>query len=254
MNKQQKDFCFCTLALGKKYCLLAKQLAEDLAIYFPGACLIIYTDYPQYFTENPNTLIFKHQQQGILNCYHDKRFVIAEALSRFKTAICIDADTRILNGIQDNIEWIPGITVGHHENLIAHVSKYNPERLEPIKIVASKLNLNLDEVEYVGESLCILTRDEGKELEFIKLWGNIGRYLELKGIHSGEGNTMGLAAAKLGWKINSYGWEEMKQLTQHLDISHTNIKENFWHQLRLKFGYHYRLNRARLMDLNDFKF
>jgi hypothetical protein len=254
MNQAQKDYCFCTLALGQKYRVLTKQLAEDLEAKSPGTFLVVYTDEPNDFNKNNNILAFKHQQQGILHCYNDKRLVISESLSRFKTAICIDADTRILNVIPDHIEWTPGITVGHRENLIAHVSKYTPERLAAISNVGSKLNLNLEEVEYVGESLFIITRDQGREMEFLQIWGVIGRYLELKGIHSGEGNSMGLAAAKVGWKINTDGWETIKQSTKHLDASHMSNQMNRWDKFQKRLAYHYRLNQAKLMALQNFNF
>jgi hypothetical protein len=46
MSQEQKSFCFCTLALGKKYRLLAQQLAKDLEENSPGTSIVIYTDGP----------------------------------------------------------------------------------------------------------------------------------------------------------------------------------------------------------------
>ena len=170
MNIEQNQFCFCTLALGEKYRLLAQKLAEDLAKHSPGTFLVLYTDEPKYFNSHGNILAFKHQQEGILHCYHDKRLVMAKALSKFPSAICIDADTRILSNIPNDIEWTPGITAGHYENLIEHVNKYTPERLPHLQNVASKLNLSLEKINYIGESLFIITKDGGKEIEFFKYW------------------------------------------------------------------------------------
>ncbi|MBD2778464.1 hypothetical protein [Iningainema tapete] len=254
MNLTQKDFCFCTLALGKKYRLLAQQLAQDLANNVTDTFLVIYTDDTQDFSSYTNVLAYQHKQQGILNCYNDKRLVLAKALEKFNAAVFVDADTRILNNIPFAVQWKPGITAGHCENLIEHVTKYNPERLKPLKKVALKLNLPLDNTNYVGECLFVIARDEGRELEFFKQWGRIGRYLELRGIHGGEGNTIGLAAAKVGWNVNRDGWQAIRKITKHIGVSHQYNQETVWDKLKLRIGYHYRLNLARLMALKDFTF
>ncbi|MDF5720711.1 MAG: hypothetical protein PUP91_09540, partial [Rhizonema sp. PD37] len=124
MHQEQKDFCFCTLALGKKYRIFSQQLAEDLAERFPGVFLVIYTDEPKDFHNNSNVLAYKHNQQGVLFCYHDKRFPLAKALSKFRVAIFVDADMRIVNEISGEVYFPPGITAGHQENLIEHIEKY----------------------------------------------------------------------------------------------------------------------------------
>ncbi|MBR8836673.1 MAG: hypothetical protein DSM106950_22320 [Stigonema ocellatum SAG 48.90 = DSM 106950] len=257
MSLPQKEFCFCTLALGKKYRLLAGQLAEDLEKKFPGSFLVIYTDEPKDFSSHLNVLAYKHKQQGILLCYNDKRFVMAKALSKYSAAIFIDADTRIIDNVPDTLKWSPGITTGHCENLIEHVSKYSPERLDSLRNISLKLNISLETTNYIGESLFVVARDAGKEIEFFKLWGIIGKYLELKGIHAGEGSTIGLAAAKVGWSINSDrtgAWLAIKQVTQHLDTSLDTEQQTFWDKWKLRLSYQYRLNRAKLEALKDFEF
>lgn len=242
------------ISFGQKYRLLAQQLAEDLDKNSPGTSIVIYTDRPEDFKNQSNILAYQHHQQGILLCYNDKRFVIAKALSNFRAAICIDADTRILSRVPENLHWQPGITAGHCENLIEHVSRYNPERLEHLKKVASKLNLTLEDTKYIGESLFVIARDEGREVEFFKQWGIIGRYLELKGIHSGEGNTMGLAAAKVGWSVKSDDWQAVRQIINHLDASGINSQQTFWDKWKMRLGYRYRLNLAKVAALKDFDF
>ncbi len=256
MRQVQKDFCFCTLALGKKYRLFTQQLAKDLKMHAPGVFLVVYTDETQDFTDELNVLAYKHQQQGILTCFNDKRLVIAQALSNFNAAIFLDADTRILGKISDDIKWMPGITTGHCENLLEHVRKYSPERLEVLKKIGLKLNLAIEKTNYIGESLFVVARDQGREREFFKHWEMIGRYLELKGIHAGEGNTIGLAAAKVGWNINSnsHSWQAVKQVAKHLDASQFISQQTLWEQWKLRLFYHYRLNQARLIALKDFGF
>lgn len=73
---------------------------------------------------------------------------------------------------------------------------------------------------------------------------------------------MGLAAAKVGWKINSNeGLNIVQQLTQHLDASYQEnshlfapTKRTAWDNIKRRLDYHYRLNRARLEALKDFDF
>ncbi|HYW19699.1 MAG TPA: hypothetical protein VE956_10365 [Nodularia sp. (in: cyanobacteria)] len=254
MSHEQKDFCFCTLALRNKYRLLAQQLASDLEKYSPGTKLLVLTDEPSCFRDNSNVLAFKHRQQGILNCYNDKSILMEIALSKFWAAIHIDADTRILAPVPNNLQWKTGITAGHYENLIEHVSKYNPERLQPLQKVASNLNIDLETVTYMGESLFVITRDNGKEIDYLKTWAMIGRYLELRGVHAGEGNAMGIAATHVGWTIYQDGWQEIKDVMHHIDASYTNKQETLWEKWQHRIGYHYRLNLARVMALKNAKF
>ncbi|QLE56035.1 hypothetical protein [Nostoc sp. TCL26-01] len=253
MSQELQDYCFCTLALRKRYRLLAQQLASDLEKYAPGKTLLVLTDEPSDFRDQANVMAFKHRQRGILHCYHDKSLVMEVALSKFYAAVYIDADTRILSPIPQGLKWQPGITAGHCENLVGHVSKYTPERLPHISKAAANLNLEIETVNYVGECLFIIARDEGKEIEYLKYWATIGRYLELRGIHAGSGNAMGLAAAKVGWNVAKDGWEEVKNVIKHLDASYTN-KQTVWDFWKRRLGYHYRLNKARLAALREFDF
>ncbi|MGD1809409.1 hypothetical protein ACP6PL_28800 [Dapis sp. BLCC M126] len=85
-------------------------------------------------------------------------------------------------------------------------------------------------------------------------WGKVSRYAQLKGMHAGEGSLMGLAAAKVGWVINSEAWEKISRVTQHWDASRSKSKATSWDKLQKRMGYHYRLNKNRIMALGDFEF
>jgi hypothetical protein len=234
--------------------MMAKELARDLDKYGSGIYLIIGTDRPDEFKDIANILAFKFQQQGILHCYNDKRFVLEKALAQFQTAIYTDADTRIVAHIPNNLNYSPGID-GCYRNLVAHVSKYRPQNLEMIENVATKLGIPLHDVNWIGESLFIVTKGEDKEKEFLKIWGLLASYLELKGMHSGEGSIMGLAASKVGWKVRrSDTWETINQIRKHLDASDRPKKLTFEDKLKRRLGYHYRLNKLRLIALTNFNF
>ncbi len=265
MILQQKKFCFCTLALGNKYRCLAKELAADLEIYSPGTSLLVYTDLPQDFCNNPNILAFKHRQKGIKCCYNDKRFVIAEALSRYNSAIWVDADTKIVATIPDDIEWLPGITSGNFQRIFEHSrNKRVPTITALIKQLGAKLNISLDNTCFVHEALFVVTRDGDKEKEFIKQWGIAARFFELKGMHDGEGNSIGLAANKVGWTVRSNNWEYLKKAVKHTYASREGDTKTFWdklkdpkavkNKLQSQLSYHYRLNLARLLALANFGF
>lgn len=222
-----KTFCFCTLALGKKYQLLARELALGLKRYAPKAKIVVGTDNPKQFKNCENVISFQQKQTGVLHCYNDKRFVIEKCLLNADAAIYLDADTKIISEIDISVEILGGIR-GFSENLLYHVSKYRPEDLEKFQKLSSKLKIPIEEVDWIGDSLFIVAKDGGKEKEFLEIWGLIARYLELKGIHSGQGNVMGLAATKVGWKVrNSDSLRAIARATKHLDASHDVKKSVF---------------------------
>jgi len=196
---QNHRFCFCTLALGKKYCALASLLASDLQQYTPGTALVVLTDDPSSFTKHLNVIAVPHQQQSI-GCYHDKRFVIQAAIDRFDSCIFIDADMRVLGDVSPDLNWLPGITARSGCGILKH-NQNRSKVLSLLTKVAEKWNLELATVQYINEFLFTVSRNAGKELAFLRYWDEIAPYFELHGIYAGEGNAIGLAAAKAGLAI-----------------------------------------------------
>ncbi len=195
----QNTFCCCTMALGRNYCFLALELAKDLEKHSPEISLVIMTDSPGFFKNQSNVLAFKHHQVS-LGCYHDKRFVIAQALSMFNSCLFMDADMRILAPLPTNREWQPGITAKIvWENIPKH--NQNPFEIRLLYQMAEKLDIKLEEVSFVHECLFVVTRDSGNELDFLKYWDKIAPYFEVRGFCAGEGHTIGLAAAKTGFPL-----------------------------------------------------
>jgi hypothetical protein len=198
-QKIQRDLCFGTLALGQEYSDLAKLLAQDLEHYAPEISLVILTDRPHVFIGHSNVLAFKHHQHSI-GCYHDKRFVIAKALSLFDACMFIDADMRILSLVNNSIQYSPGITAYRvWDNILKH--NKNNFQISLLKTVASKLSLDLIQVSFVHECLFVVAKDDGKENQFLATWETIAPYFESKGYYRGEGNSIGLAAAHAGLSI-----------------------------------------------------
>ncbi|MBD1868563.1 hypothetical protein H6F88_29625 [Oculatella sp. FACHB-28] len=194
VKSEVKDICFGTLALGQKYRSLALDLAADIQQYSPGTTFVVLTDKPSDFAHCSHVLAIKHQQQGVYP-YHDKRFVIAEAIARFETCIFIDADMRILGQVPDEINWCSGITARSGSGIIKH-NQEKKRDFEVIAKVAEKLELNLENVKFVHEFLFTVKSSAGREIEFLKHWDAIAAFFELNGVYLGEGNAIGLAAAK----------------------------------------------------------
>jgi len=248
-----KNVCFCTIATGKPYRQMTRDLAFDLQKFANGVSFYVYTDVPDDFRDLENVTAFKYHQTGIQSCFNDRRLVVQEALLNFPIAIHIDADTKILEDLTDNLNFPVGIT-GYSEDLLKHMKKNRPRELNTVETVAQKLEIPLEKSDWIGESLYVVTRDGGKEKEFIEYWGLIANYVELKGMHGGDGNLMGLAATKVGWKVNmTENWQQMRKKTVHTDASHS-VKRSSWEQFQRRVAFHYRLNKARLFALKDFDF
>jgi hypothetical protein len=222
MTQAEPKFCFCTLAFGKKYRALALLLAKDIEKYSPHTAFVVLTDNTQELSNQPNILAFKHRQQSV-KCYHDKRFVIEKALSLFNSCIFMDADMRILAPVvPQNLEWLqlPGITARGCESMPKKYTKVfagtaNARVCKEFQVTyktAKKLNLQLEseEVKFVYEYLFAVTKDSGRETEFLKQWEKIAPYYELNGVYDAEGNAIGLAAAKASLPVR---WSAMEGIT-----------------------------------------
>lgn len=81
-----KDFCFGTLAVGKRYRTHAIMLAKDIQEQAPNVSFVVLTDQPADFAEYKNVIPIKHRLQSVKG-YHDKRFVIEKSFERFDTCI-----------------------------------------------------------------------------------------------------------------------------------------------------------------------
>jgi hypothetical protein len=207
ISSQPASFCFCTLALGKEYRELALLLAGDIANYAPNLPFVVLTDHPYDFHTYPHILAFKHHQKTI-GCYQDKVYVIEKALTLFNSCMFMDADMRILSPFPV-YQWQPGITARSCASITKHFatqiknSSIGNKEYKVVKSAAQELDLNLknEEIKFVHEFLFVVARESGKELRFLQLWKKIGQYFESKGMYSGEGHTIGLAAAKVGLPI-----------------------------------------------------
>jgi len=246
------DFCFCTLALKKRYRDWARLLAGDIEKYFPGAKHVIATDKPSAFKACTNVVAIKHSQRGLFYPVNDKRFAVKEALLRYETAISIDADSRIIQSPTLSFQFLPGNMPRGHSIQDILTRHHSSRDQQIVKELSKKLQINLEKVKWNLDWLFIVTRDKGKESEFIKWWGVIAEYLELHRFSGGDGYCIGLAASKVGWE----GRGDIGELARIFHNTKNSRSERAFslRGLKLRLGYYYRYSKARLFALRDYDF
>ncbi|MEA5571672.1 hypothetical protein [Calothrix sp. UHCC 0171] len=214
INLDEKKFCFCTYAGGEIYSSLAANLVSDIEKYAPETPLIIFTDKPNKFSNhsNSNVLVFPHQRRGVLH-YHERRFAIAKALSMFNSCMYLDADVRICAPFPENKLWLPGITARSCTSMMKHIQELMSVRnsasgkmakqVEFYKTMGKKLGIDIEtqDLTWINEFLFVVTRDSGREVEFLKLWEKLAVYAELNGHHKHPAYAIGIAATKASFPI-----------------------------------------------------
>jgi hypothetical protein len=196
-----KNFCFCTLAVGKRYRTHALFLAQDIQQHSPETLFVILTDKPSDFSQCSNVLAVQHHLESIKG-YHDKRFAVEKALSLFETCIFLDSDVRLLGAFPEDIEWQPGITARHGCGILKHnTRKAGLKELSIIEEIAKTLHLNLQDTKWIHEFFFVVRKDNGVEASFLKQWGKIATYFEMNGVYDGDGNVIGLAASQTQFPI-----------------------------------------------------
>ncbi|MDY7008254.1 MAG: hypothetical protein SWX82_31090 [Cyanobacteriota bacterium] len=222
-ENNSSNFCFCTLALGSTYCKFALDLAKDLEKYAPQKKIIIFTNNSKHFERQNNVLVFEHISNTVYNVW-DKTYVIEKALSLYENCVYFDADIRIVDYIPSDINFLPGITayscfsIKKKYETVFKSPKAKSKNRRLLVHTAKKLNVNLDDVKFAWEYMWMFQRDE-KTQDFIDLWRKIGRYYEQRGRYGGEGEAMGLAAAKLGISIH-YDYEKSIPFFKYRDVKY----------------------------------
>lgn len=288
MISKQKDFCFCTYVAGKTYRTLAKNLIGDLAKYSPGIPFIIYTDKSEEFKKYSNVLVFPHKRQGVLH-YHERRFAIKKALSMFNSCMYIDSDVRICSAIP-NRQWLPGITARScavmKKRFQEQINKSNPpskntiKKFEIFQKMANKLNVDIDNTIWINEFLFVVTKDSGREENFLKNWEKLSLYAEVNGLHKHPAYAMALAANKANFEIRYDVMEGLEffddriekiriakgqvsskdkieyfQIQNTVENPHCSIFKKILNKLVKYFEYLYHSIRLRVMTmLTDYRF
>lgn len=137
--------------------------------------------------------------------YHDKRFALMAALQDYDTAIYVDADSRVvglppLGAFPSGLAALPVVRRSIAEHLQTCGSWRTPAFAELARHLTGDDEI-LRDAQWCHETMLAVTRD-GRESRFFAAWAEGADFLQSRGIYSGEGGVIGLAAAYAGWKVN----------------------------------------------------
>jgi hypothetical protein len=221
---------FCTLAIHAPYRRRARRLCADA----PDLPWIVLTDEPDEFADLPVRAI-RHSPTGPMAidylkhlpptgegrgaaAYHDKRFALKAALEDSDTAIYVDADSRIASLPRLGV-FPPGISVLPvvRKSVAEHLDTVGSWRLPVFAAWARGLTGNtdlLDQAKWCHETFVAITKDE-REPRFFEAWGWGAEFLLARGVYSGEGGVIGIAAAYAGWNVNYDALSRIAKVVHH---------------------------------------
>jgi hypothetical protein len=222
--------CFCTLAIHAPYRRRARLLCGDA----PAVPWVVLTDEPQDFAGLPVRAI-RHAPTGPMAsdylahlpstgdgrgaaAYHDKRFAILAALQDFDTALYVDADSRIgalppLGLFPAGLAVLPIVRKSIAEHLEACGSWRTPVFVELARHLKGDAGI-LQAARWCHETLVAVTRD-GSESRFFDAWDAGADFLQARGVYSGEGGVIGIAAAYAGWGVDYEALASIAASVQH---------------------------------------
>jgi len=222
--------CFCTLAIHTPYRQRARLLVGDA----PGVEWVVLTDEPGDF-EDVRVRAVRHEPSGPMAidfltrlppmgngrgrpAYHDKRFVLETVLKEFETAIFVDADSRF-RSLPRLPSFRPGISVVKEvrASIAEHLSRWGPARLPAFEELAVELTGTVESLRtarWCSEALFAVTKD-GNESKFLEAWDRGAEFLQSKGLFSGEGGVIGLAAMSAGWTVDYKTLTKLAAATHH---------------------------------------
>lgn len=208
---------FCTLAIHAPYRRRARALCGDA----PQLSWTLFTDEPSDFADLPVRAI-DHAATGPMAidylrdlpptgnnrgaaAYHDKRFALAAVLREHDTAIFLDADSRF-ESAPVATAFPPGLSVAPvvRNSIAGHLETCGAWRQPSFAALATHLTGDvsvLDEARWCHETCIAVTRD-GRESVFFDAWHRAVIFMQKRGVFSGEGGVIGLAAACAGWPVD----------------------------------------------------
>ena len=230
LQRRPNNTCFCTLAIHPPYRRRAKMLLADA----PSLPWIVFTDEPTDFLDLPVRAI-RYEPVGPMAidfqtrlpptgngrgrpAYHDKRFVLQVVLEEFETAVFIDADSRI-KSMPGLPRFRPGIALdkGLRTSIADHLSRWGQMRKPAFEELGLELFGDANVIKsapWCSECLFAVTKD-GNESRFFEAWERGAKFLEGRGIFTGEGGCIGLAAVYAGWALDYRSLTKLVAATEH---------------------------------------
>ena len=206
--------CFCTLAIHAPYRRRAHLLCADA----PQVPWVVLTDEPQDFADLPVRAI-RHTPTGPMAvdylahlpktgegrgaaAYHDKRFALLATLEEFDTAIYVDADSRVLKLLSPPsvLPTCVAVLPVVRKSIAEHLATCGKWRLPVFEELARQLTGDvqiLRRARWCHETLIGITRGESTTA-FFDAWSLGADFLQSRGVYSGEGGVIGIAAAHAG--------------------------------------------------------
>ena len=222
--------CFCTLAIHAPYRRRARLLCADA----PQVPWIVLTDEPEDFADLPVRAI-RHAPTGPMAvdylghlaktgegrgaaAYHDKRFALLATLEEFDTAIYVDADSRIVklrtpSVLPTRLAVLPVV----RKSVSEHLATCGSWRLPFFESLARQLTGDVEilrRARWCHETLIAVTRGKSTS-EFFEAWSVGADFLQTRGVYSGEGGAIGIAAAHVGWNIDYDALKRIADSIQH---------------------------------------
>ena len=150
--------------------------------------------------------------------YHDKRFALLAALEEFDTAIFVDADSRLsalpsLGAFPSGLAVLPVV----RKSVAEHLETCGSWRMPVFVELARQLTGDADvlrSARWCHETCFAVTRD-GRESSFFAAWERAAAFLQARGVASGEGGVIGLAAAHAGWTVDYEALAGIATLIEH---------------------------------------
>ena len=150
--------------------------------------------------------------------YHDKRFALMAALENFDTAIYVDADSRIkrlprLGDLPAGLAVIPVV----RKSVAEHLETCGSWRVPVFSDLARHLSgdVKLLQAARWCQETCIAVTKDGRESRFFDAWTVGANFFQSRGVFSGEGGVIGLAAAHVGWSVDYEALSALATVINH---------------------------------------
>jgi hypothetical protein len=222
--------CFCTLAIHAPYRRRARVLCASAA----SVPWVVLTDDPGDFADLPVRTI-RHAPTGPMApdylahlaptgagrgaaAYHDKRFALLAALDDFDTAIYVDSDSQFLT-LPPLGAFPPGLAVLPvvRRSIAEHLVTAGGWRLPFFAELAQQLTGSAEILQiarWCHEAIVAVTKD-GREERFFSTWSASADFMQNRGVFSGEGGVIGLAAASAGWGVDYQALTAIAAAVEH---------------------------------------
>jgi hypothetical protein len=150
--------------------------------------------------------------------YHDKRFAIQAALECADTAIYVDADTRIhhlppIGVFPVGLAVLPVVKKTISEHLETTGSWRLPYFIDLAQALTGDADI-LTTARWCHETVIAVTKD-GRESRFFDGWSFAADFMQSRGVYSGEGGVIGLAAAYAGWPVEDRTLPSIAAAVEH---------------------------------------